>query len=104
MPLLKHSTVSRNDALHTNINPLDYLPTAATYLRHSWALQNDLKHNVASFLLDLLCLQVTQMPRSPGLTFFFLLVTHKWTEPPLYVRVNDGYTAQCLWRNLYSDF
>ena len=45
------------------------------YLRCSWTLPNDSKHNEANLstiLTDMLYLQVAQMPRSPDLAIFLL--------------------------------
>ena len=48
------------------------------YLRRSWTLPNDSKHNEASFSTistDMLYLQVAQTPRSPDLAIFVLTTT-----------------------------
>ena len=50
------------------------------YLRRSWALPNDSKHNEASFLMIstvMLYLRVAQKPRSPDLVIFLLMSTDK---------------------------
>jgi hypothetical protein len=56
------------------------------FLRPSWALPNDSKHNVASFTTistDLLRLRVAQTPRSRDLAIF-LLMTDGQTDRLLY--------------------
>jgi hypothetical protein len=61
------------------------------YLGRSWALPNNSKHNEADFLMisiDLLCLRIAHMPRSPDLAIFLLTTdnsrqTHKPTALPL---------------------
>ena len=57
------------------VGAVDVWPTKTPVFRRSWALPNDLKHNGASFLttlMDLLCLQVAQMPRFRDLVIFVL--------------------------------
>ena len=53
------------------------------YLRRSWTLPNDSKHNEASFStisMDMLHLQVAQMLRSPDLAIFVLMTTTDKTD------------------------
>ena len=53
------------------------------YLRRSWTLPNDSKHNEATFSTistDMLYLQVAQTPRSPDLAIFVLTTTTDKTD------------------------
>ena len=65
------------------------------YLRRSWTLPNDSKHNEASFSTistDMLYLRVTQTPRSPDLAIFVLTTTDD--------RKTDYFTpCACAWDN-----
>ena len=53
------------------------------YLRRSWTLSNDSKHNEASFSTistDMLYLRVAQTPRSPDLAIFVLTTDDRQTD------------------------
>ena len=68
------------------------------YLRRSWTLPNDLKHNEASFSTistDVLYLRVTQTPRSPDLAIFVLTTDDRQTTDGRQTTDKTDYFTPC---------